>query len=164
MEMLVVISIMAVLAGLLMPALFRVREQGRRAVCMNNLRQIGIGLNIYYGDYQGFYPSSPGEYANLYKLGYLDNPKVFWCPSDSDPPPQEIDQTTINTSYNFNLALNDERIWSGEVSTAYVWVGCDLTPVGKRNHGKDGGNVLFLDGSVNWKKFAPDGNYQGIEY
>lgn len=46
-ELLVVIAIIAVLMGILMPALKRAREQGRRMVCLNNLRQLQLGWGMY---------------------------------------------------------------------------------------------------------------------
>ncbi len=49
-ELLVVIAIIAVLMGVLMPALQRVREQGKRASCMSNLRQLTFGWLFYADD------------------------------------------------------------------------------------------------------------------
>ena len=50
MELLVVIAIIAILAALLLPALASAKESGRRAACLNNLRQIAIGINMYAVD------------------------------------------------------------------------------------------------------------------
>lgn len=49
-ELLVVIAIIAILMGILMPALKRVKEQGRRAVCLSNLRQLQLAWDMYAGE------------------------------------------------------------------------------------------------------------------
>ncbi|MCK6488335.1 MAG: DUF1559 domain-containing protein [Planctomycetes bacterium] len=54
-ELLVVISIVAVLAGMLMPAIAMVRDSARTSSCANNLRQIGLGLEMYAGAWEGAY-------------------------------------------------------------------------------------------------------------
>ena len=53
-ELLVVIAIIAILMAVLMPTLHRAREQGRRAACLSNLRQLGLAWVVYADDNDGF--------------------------------------------------------------------------------------------------------------
>ena len=55
-ELLVVIAIIAILAALLLPALAAAREKARRTACINNLNQVGKGLEMYTGDYGQYFP------------------------------------------------------------------------------------------------------------
>src|SRR5690348_17163040 len=55
-ELLVVIAIIAILAAILLPALSTGKERGRRAVCINNLRQCGMALSLYADDFNKHYP------------------------------------------------------------------------------------------------------------
>ncbi len=55
-EMLVVIALLAVLLALMMPTFSGVRERGRSADCMANLRQISVAVHLYASDHQGMYP------------------------------------------------------------------------------------------------------------
>ena len=63
-ELLVVIAIIAVLASLLLPALGKAKERGKRSQCLNNLRQQAIGLSLYAQDHDDRLPArrtSPGR-------------------------------------------------------------------------------------------------------
>jgi prepilin-type processing-associated H-X9-DG protein len=55
-ELLTVISIIAMLTGLLLPALSRARSQSKAVVCLSNLRQMAVAASVYTQNYGGYYP------------------------------------------------------------------------------------------------------------
>src|SRR5438552_13298062 len=75
-EMLVVIAIIAILAGMLLPALAKAKEEGRRIACVNNIRQLGLSLSMYADDSDGLYPvrstGVPPRWPGALREGYKD--------------------------------------------------------------------------------------------
>jgi prepilin-type N-terminal cleavage/methylation domain-containing protein/prepilin-type processing-associated H-X9-DG protein len=71
-ELLVVIAIIGILAAMLLPALNKAREKGRRAVCAGNLHQIGLAMISYADDFRGWFPypdCSPPESCEINAAG-----------------------------------------------------------------------------------------------
>lgn len=131
-ELLVVIAIIAILAAILFPVFAQARESARQTVCTSNVRQIGLGVQMYVQDYDENYPifyayntqdpvtgarAWSGDPAHkgdeLLIMPYVKNKEIFKCPDDlggpslSDPtygcPGRNSYQACYGSSYRFDV-------------------------------------------------------------
>jgi prepilin-type N-terminal cleavage/methylation domain-containing protein/prepilin-type processing-associated H-X9-DG protein len=122
-ELLVVIAIIGILASMLLPVLGMAKEQGRRIACINNLRQLGLSLEMYSSENEGRFPPriAPSWPTFLHPM-YL-NVKILQCPSDKQavgtpfPGANADDPRFAPRSYLFN-GWNDYFLQN---LTEYSW-------------------------------------------
>jgi type II secretory pathway pseudopilin PulG len=96
-DLVIVIGVLVLLMGMLVPSCGHrgSREKARRINCAGNLKQIGLALLMYSGEFDGYFPNNTANGTNfnlLNKNGHLSNGKVYGCPSQTDL------RTTANVS------------------------------------------------------------------
>ena len=126
-ELLVVIAIIALLIGILLPALGQAQKTARLTTCGNNLRQLGVAMRTYAGDYNQQIPQGPATPIGFYYPqpymstnqalwvdagdsgyvglgfvlgGYLVDPQAAFCPGDDTTDPVEELAKIIDRSDN----------------------------------------------------------------
>jgi len=123
-ELLVVIAIIAILIGILLPTVARVRESGRRTLCASQLRQIGIGLHRYFNEFNALPARYDGlEWCNPHFFKFQTNPadvselmtkyigprQTFYCPENFEDRDAQHwwpwKTGTISSSYQFPFWL-----------------------------------------------------------
>jgi len=154
-ELLTVISIIAILIGILLPALGMARARAVQIVCRSNMRQIGYAMEMYMEDFDQVFPvarymppafasTDPAPPLNYALEGYLDradpektDKTVYRCPGDDDV------FAVSGMSYDYKTRLSGQQaadlrgVRRFNLTLAEIWVSRDY----------DNGQFLLDDGS-----------------
>ncbi len=177
-ELVIVIFIILILAGILLPILSKVRETGRRTQCTSKLKQIGLGLIMYSNENNETFPTGATAMSALNTLypDYVWERKSFMCPSDNLVTSATNVGITANTPFTKNQCSYGYDPTHGPADASGVAIAGDrptndtdneplndTTPnANSPNHGgtvnaagiKDkqgyGQNVVYVDGHVEW--------------
>ena len=121
-----------------------VMNRPNRVRCASNLKQIGMGIQLYANDHAGQFPPSFWELITSADL----NPEVFICPSSPDE--RASGPTTQALLAEFRKPAHCSYIYVGSALTTQSPASAVAAYEKPENHDGDGGNVLYADGSVQW--------------
>lgn len=146
-ELLVVIAVIAVLMGILMPALQRVRRQAKRTICGSNMKQVGVAMHMYADSWDGKVlpftgragePLKPADRLPwlgvvVYSPNHRDNRGDDYAPMHlailyeakliDDPRvfycPAQPKLSHYPLQYNYDYYVENDRPWGSYIPTAY---------------------------------------------
>lgn len=190
-ELLVVIAIILMLIAILLPALGSARERTKQVACASNLRQLGVGLVSYSGDYNDYLPrllrkdgsvqeaniqylSAPAYFDGwigfgiIFSLGYIGNGRILYCPSDTIMP-RSLEFASASQSnqcsyqYRDSCEYNHCKPYRLSQKAQWGWLlGADNFTSPQILFHKSIVNVLYMDGHVRiWKN--GDGGMQMLD-
>jgi prepilin-type N-terminal cleavage/methylation domain-containing protein/prepilin-type processing-associated H-X9-DG protein len=189
-ELLVVVAIISLLAAILFPVFSRARENARRASCMSNMKQMGLGFAMYTQDYDEHMPNlynTPGTGHFIYPNGqvsgnptepwynmiypYVKNWQIFNDPSTGSEPQYTGKYNTYDSSGNpatpdffaYSYNYGGPYVGNGQTCPSTYNCGVNLGPGNPAGGTTPGANLASIEdpsGTI----CVIDGSHYGIHY
>ena len=134
-ELLVVIAIIAVLASLLLPVLSAAKRRAAQTTCINDLKQLGLGMQMYLDDYSGTFPGMASQHSGFQSADWIwwrtndtahpvekspivialanASTSLFRCPLDTDDSARIAQADGVNGPYLYSYSLTSYNVADG---------------------------------------------------
>lgn len=161
-ELIVVISIIAMLMGILMPALAGARKSAYKTACKQNLHGCAVAFRMYLDDNRSVMPliknmpslhlSDVNEPLPKVMAKYISGKEALKCPADRYPEKNSSYFREEGSSYEYNTRLTGQRMESSRMAQRLgineVWILRDYTGFHGKKIGEDAsGNTIWSSGS-----------------
>jgi prepilin-type N-terminal cleavage/methylation domain-containing protein/prepilin-type processing-associated H-X9-DG protein len=132
MELLVVIAIIGILASLLLPVLSAAKKRAGQATCINSLKQLGLGMQMYLDDHRDIFPGMASQHSGFQASDWIywrtnaaypqvekspivvamadASPKLFRCPLDTDDSTRIAQVSDSNGPYLYSYSVTSYNL------------------------------------------------------
>ena len=167
MELLVVIAVIAILASLLMPVLSAAKRRAAQATCISNLKQLGLGMQMYIDDHADTFPGMASQHSGFQASDWIwwrtndpahpvqqspivanlasADPKLFRCPLDDDDS-LRLAQADNNGPYLYSYSLTSYDVADGiNPGMSSVFTSGEHLPFYLRGVRNPGGKIMLAE-------------------